>query len=96
MQHQQITWKEWYNYKLSNPEKWDHKMFRREPGLPPTIKLELDMYLSRPRKTNPLDCWAALEQSLHKWHPLFHAHLSKLREYLKKKKNSISRLPSKE
>jgi hypothetical protein len=46
MQHRQVTWKDWYSYKLSNPEKWDHKHFRKEPGLPPTIKLELNKYLS--------------------------------------------------
>jgi hypothetical protein len=43
----------------------------------------LNKYLSRPGKTNRLDCWATLEQSLHKWHPLFEHHSSKLREYLK-------------
>jgi hypothetical protein len=83
MQHWQVTWKDWYSCKLSNPEKWDQKHFHKEPGLPPTIKLELDKYLSRPGKTNRLECWETLKQSLHKWHPLFEDHSSKLREYLK-------------
>ena len=81
--HNPPTWRDWYEYKLSNPEKWDDTRFAKQPGLPPTIKLELEKYLKIPGKKTRSNCWRVMEKSLHRWHPLFVDQSPSIREYLK-------------
>jgi hypothetical protein len=81
--HNPPTWRDWYEYKLSNPEMWDSSRFSKQPGLPPTIKLELEKFLKIPGKKTRSSCWRVMEKSLHGWHPLFVDQSPEIREYLK-------------
>jgi hypothetical protein len=81
--HNPPTWRDWYEYKLSNPEKWVNSRFSKQPGLPPTIKLERKKFLKIPGKKTRSSCWRVMEKSLHGWHPLFVDQSPEIREYLK-------------
>jgi hypothetical protein len=53
--HNPPTSRDWYKCKLSKPEKWDNNCFSKPPGLPATIKLELEKHLNIPgKKTVPI------------------------------------------
>jgi hypothetical protein len=62
--HVVVSWHDWYSYRAQhNPKNsaWDVNRYKKQPGIPPTIHLQVEKFVSENRRSTFTGCWDHVE-----------------------------------
>jgi hypothetical protein len=90
MAHKPITWIQWYQYRVANNNSvWNKKLYKKQPGMPPTLKLRVTQYIGTATRACKSHCWKTLEYDLKDRHPLLQISSPGIRDVLKQQMNTL-------